>query len=308
MYRHIPVMLKEVLKVLEPKSGEIMIDGTLGGGGYTRALAEKVGPTGKVLGIDLDKLAIANAKKFIKEQDLHNIKLVQGNFGDLEAIVPAHFKKVDGIVLDLGLSSAQLDDPRRGFSFLRHAPVNMGFGDETKEDTSVILNKYRAEDLAKIIKEYGEEKFANSIAKKIIEARPIKDTAELLEAIGRGIPAAAKRQSKIHWATKTFQALRIATNRELESLEKFLPQAVKLLKPNGRLAIVSFHSLEDRIVKNYFRQEAKDCLCPPQLPICVCGHKAKIKIITKNALVASEAEVKDNPRARSAKLRAIQKI
>lgn len=293
---------------MEPKSGEIMIDGTLGGGGYTRALAEKVGPTGKVLGIDLDKLAIANAKKFIKEQDLHNIKLVQGNFGDLEEIVPAHFKKVDGIVLDLGLSSAQLDDPRRGFSFLRHAPVNMGFGDETKEDTSVILNKYRAEDLAKIIKEYGEEKFANSIAKKIIEARPIKDTAELLEAIGRGIPASAKRQTKIHWATKTFQALRIATNRELESLEKFLPQAVKLLKPNGRLAIVSFHSLEDLIVKNYFRQEAKDCLCPPQLPICVCGHKAKIKIITASPLVAGEAEVKDNPRARSAKLRAIQKI
>ncbi len=290
-----------------PKPGQKFIDGTLGGGGYTLELAKRVGDKGQVLAIDLDELAIANAKKLIKEQVLHNIKLVKGNFGQLADLVPTQFKKVDGIVLDLGLSSAQLDDPRRGFSFLREAPLNMAFGDEAKEKTEVIINRYRAEDLAAILKDYGEERFARSIAKQIIAARPIKTSQELLAAIGRGVPAAAKRQSKIHWATKTFQALRIATNDELGNLEKFLPQALKLLKPGGRLVIVSFHSLEDRIVKNFFRDEAKDCLCPPAVPVCICKHQAQVENLTAKPLVASALEIKSNPRARSAKLRAIIK-
>lgn len=308
MYKHIPVMLPEVMEVLRPQAGQIFIDGTLGGGGYARALAERVGETGKVVAIDLDPLAIANARQFIKEQGLKNIKLIPGNFGDLGSLLPAQFKKVDGIVLDLGLSSAQLDDPRRGFSFLRDAPLNMAFGAEAKEGTGVIVNKFRAEDLAKIIKDYGEERFARRIAQAIVAARPLNTTQALLQAISRGLPAAAKRTGKIHWATRTFQALRIATNQELDNLEKFLPQALQLLKPGGRLAIVSFHSLEDRMVKNFFRQEAKDCQCPPPLPICRCGHHAIVRLLSSKPQTADEAEIKNNPRSRSAKLRAVIKI
>jgi 16S rRNA (cytosine1402-N4)-methyltransferase len=307
-YQHTPVMLKEVMAILTPRAGQKFIDGTLGGGGYTLALAKRVGETGKILAIDWDELAIANAEKIIKQQGLNNIKLIQGNFGELEQLVPASFKNVDGIVLDLGLSSAQLDDPRRGFSFLRDAPLNMAFASEAKEKTEVIVNRYRAEDLAAILKNYGEERFARSIARQIIAARPIKTIVELLEAISRGLPAASKRNGNIHWATRTFQALRIATNDELANLQAVLPQALKLLKPGGRLAVISFHSLEDRIVKNFFRDEAKDCLCPPQVPICVCGHKRQLKILTVKPLTPRLEEIKDNPRSRSAKLRAAIKL
>jgi len=307
-YQHLPVMLAEVLKALKPQAGQKFIDCTLGGAGYTLVLAEKVGDEGEVLGIDLDSLAIKNAKKIIKQEGLKNIKLIEGNFSELATLIPKQFKKVDGIVLDLGLSSAQLDDPRRGFSFLKEAPLNMAFGDKIKEDTGVIINKYRAEDLTRIIKDYGEERFAKNIAQAIITARPIKTSAELLEAIDRGMPSANKRQSKIHWATRTFQALRIATNDELANLEKVLPQALNLLKTGGKLVVVSFHSLEDRIVKTFLKSEAKGCHCPPKLPICVCGHQPRLKILTPKPIIAGEDELKNNPRARSAKLRIAIKL
>ncbi len=308
MYHHVPVMLKEVMAILAPRAGQKFIDGTLGGGGYTFELAKRVGQTGKVLAIDLDELAIANAADIIKQTGLNNIKLIQGSFGELMDLVPAQFKNVDGIVLDLGLSSAQLDDPRRGFSFLREAPLNMAFGNQAKEKTEVIINRFRAEDLAAILKNYGEERFARSIARQIVAARPLATTSQLLEAIGRGLPAAAKRNGKIHWATRTFQALRIATNDELANLQAVLPQALRLLKPGGRLVVVSFHSLEDRIVKNFFRNEAKDCLCPPAVPVCICDHKRRLKILTAKPLTPGVPEIKNNPRARSAKLRAAEKL
>lgn len=308
MYQHTPVMLEEVMKMLSPQAGGIFIDGTLGGGGYTRELARRVGKDGKVLAVDLDETAIINAKKFIKQQSFKNICLIQGNFADLPALVPAQFKKVDGIVLDLGLSSAQLDDPRRGFSFLRDAPLDMAFGSGIKEDTGVIVNKFRAEDLSKIIRDYGEERWSARIAQAIIAARPLRTTGDLLQVIEKALPAAAKRDGKIHWATKTFQALRIATNQELANLEKALPACVRLLRPGGRLVVVSFHSLEDRIVKNYFRQEARDCHCPTDWPLCRCGHQAQLKILTGKPMVADAEEIKNNKRSRSAKLRAAVKI
>ncbi len=309
---------------MDPKPGQNIIDCTLGGGGYTVEIAERIGKKGKILAIDLDKMAINNLEFRIKNLEL-NIKSVCGNFKDLQKIVSNEFKekevKFRGIVFDLGLSSAQLQDKSRGFAFQMDAPLIMEFGiwnaESGMERTGDIVNKWRQEDLEKIIREYGEERFAGRIARGIVERRkqePIKTTGELVEAIGGVVPAAYKRNHhrggirKIHFATRTFQALRIATNRELENLEQALPQAVDLLAPGGRVAVVSFHSLEDRIVKRFFKKESKDCLCPPTLPICQCGHKARLKILTRKVIKPTEEEVENNPRARSAKLRVAEKV
>lgn len=323
-YKHIPVMLKEVLEYLEPSPGQNFIDCTLGGGGYTIAIAKKVGEKGTVLAIDLDKMAIKNLEFIIKNSEL-NIKSVRGNFKNLQKIVKNEFKgkevKFSGIVFDLGLSTAQLEDKSRGFSFQADTPLIMEFGigeaESGMERTEDIVNKWRQEDLERIIREYGEERFAGRIARGIVESRkqePIKTTGELVEAISRVVPAAYKHNRrrggtrKIHFATRTFQALRIATNMELENLEQVLPQAVDLLAPGGRVAVVSFHSLEDRIVKRFFKKESKDCLCPPTLPICQCGHKARLKILTRKVVKPTEEEIENNPRAGSAKLRIVEKI
>jgi len=306
-YRHIPVMLKEVLELAGVKKGNKVIDCTLGGAGYTLALAKAVGDKGQVLAIDLDELAITNAKKLIKEIGVKNIKLIQGNFSDLQELVPKEFAPVDVVVMDLGLSSAQLDDPRRGFSFQVDAPLDMSFGSHEKDSkTTVIVNRYRAEDLAKIIRDYGEERFAGRIAQAIVKARPIATTGQLAEVISDAVPASYRR-GHIHCATRTFQALRIATNDELKALEQVLPQAMKLLKPGGRLIAVSFHSLEDRIVKHWFREEAKTCHCDGNALMCACDRKPRAKLLTKKALIATPEEIKANPRSRSAKLRAIIK-
>lgn len=322
-YKHTPVMLKETMDFLNPKEGEYFIDCTLGGGGYTRELAQKAGEKGKILAIDLDEMAIKNLELRIKNLELRNdnIILVRDNFRNLSEIVKNNFEnkniKFDGIVFDLGLSSAQLDDRKRGFSFQHDAPLDMAFGrhrfntdsGQIYADTQIILNKWLREELEKIFKEYGEERFARNIAKKIIETRkikPIRTTGELVKIIEMAVPANYRRQ-KTHFATRTFQALRIATNKELENLAEALPQAIGLLKTGGRLAVVSYHSLEDRIVKNFFKKESKECLCPPEFPICQCEHEPALKILTKKAIKSSENEIKINPRARSAKLRVVIK-
>jgi 16S rRNA (cytosine1402-N4)-methyltransferase len=307
-YRHVPVMLKEVLELAGVKKGDKVIDCTLGGAGYTLALAKAVGDKGQVLAIDLDELAIANAKKLIKEIGAKNIKLIQGNFSDLQELVPEEFTPVDVVVMDLGLSSAQLDDPRRGFSFQTDAPLDMSFGPNEKDSkTTVIVNRYRAEDLTKIIRDYGEERFAGRIAQAIIKARPIATTGQLAEVISDAVPASYRR-GHIHCATRTFQAIRIATNDELKALENVLPQAMRLLKPGGRLVVVSFHSLEDRIVKHWFREESKTCHCDANALICTCDRAPRAELLTKKALIATPEEIKINPRSRSAKLRAIKKL
>jgi len=313
-YRHIPVMLKEVIDIFKPESGQKFIDCTLGGGGYTRAILERVGDSGKVLATDLDEMAIANAQLNFKTE-IKNKKLILAheNFKNLPSIIDKYFPadiKFDGIVLDLGLSSAQLEDRHRGFSFnIPLAPLGMNFGDSSGETAESIVNTLNTENLAKIFKDYGEEKFAYKIALAIVSERKlgrINTTGKLAEIISKSIPK--RWQTKIHPATKVFQALRIAVNQELENLQTVLPEAVSLLKIGGKLIVISYHSLEDRIVKQYFKQESRDCLCPPAMPTCQCGHKASLKILTHKILRPTEEEVLKNQRSRSAKLRAVEKI
>lgn len=312
-YEHTPVMLKEVMEILKPRPGQDFIDCTLGGGGYTLSIAKRILPGGNILSIDLDELSINNFKSKISNFKLTNIILAHENFKNLQAIVKKYFTadaKFDGIVFDLGLSSAQLQDRSRGFSFnLPAAPLAMNFGGSIKERAENIINNWRAQDLAKIFKDYGEEKAAYKIALAIVKERQAKriiTAGELVKIIAEAKPK--KFQSKIHPATKIFQALRIAVNQELENLRLALPQAVNLLKTGGKLIVISYHSLEDRMVKQYFKEESKDCLCPPVLPDCRCGHKASLKILAQPLLRPTGEEVLKNPRSRSAKLRAAGKI
>lgn len=314
-YIHIPVMLEEVMKFLKPKLGGNYIDCTLGGGGYTKAILDRLGDKGKVLAVDLDNLAIANAENSLKPFiENHRLYLVRGNFKNLQEIVKKYFVadiKFDGIVFDLGLSSAQLKDQSRGFSFnSAGSPLGMNFGEKNSPKAEEIINHWKEKDLIKIFKDYGEERFAHKIALAIVRRRQterISTVSQLVEIILGAMPK--KFQSgKIHPATKIFQALRLAVNQELENLSQALPQAVDLLKPGGKLAVISYHSLEDRIVKKYFKQESKDCLCPPKFPVCRCGHRANLKIITHGVLRPTGEEVLKNPRARSAKLRIVEKI
>ncbi len=301
-------MLNEALDFVRPKRGGRFIDCTLGGGGYTSALLKAVGPEGLVVAFDLDKTAIANFSR----QNFSNVHLINDSFANLVERVHGLFGAealFDGIVMDLGLSSAQMDDEKRGFSFRFDASLDMSFSGGS-EATKDIVNHYEEGRLTKIIKDYGEERFAKKIAQAIVSARKtgaIKNAKQLAEIISSAIPERF-RHGKIHPATKTFQALRIETNGELEALAKVLPAALSLLSPGGRMVVVSFHSLEDRLVKDFFRQESRDCLCPPQFPACRCGHSRSLKILTKKPLTPAEAELKDNPRSRSAKLRAAEKI
>lgn len=322
-YQHTPVMLKEVLEYLNPRKGQYFIDCTLGGGGYTIAIAEQVGSAGKVLAIDLDKMAIEHAQQQIKKQKLKNIILVHDNFKNLSKIFKTYnFRKqtagINGIVFDLGLSQAQLKDRGRGFSFQLDAPLNMAFsqtrdssaslGQEQKQTTEYILNNYTQKELEKIIKQYGEERFAKRIVRGITEYRrnqPIKTTGQLVEIIKNSVPR-QYLHSKIHPATRTFQALRIATNQELDNLREVLPQALNVLSRGGKIVAISYHSLEDRIVKQFFKTESKDCICPKNYPACRCQHKARLKILTKKVIRPTREEVLDNLSARSAKLRAAE--
>lgn len=303
-------MLAEVLEYLRPTRGGYFIDGTLGGGGYTSALSKEIGKSGKILAIDLDKDAVENARA----KNIKNLVIANDNFRNLSEIIKNEFEEdisFDGIVFDLGLSSYQLKDRARGFSFREvDQPLDMAFSQDEKYQTRDIVNKGSEEYLTKIILEYGEERYAKSIARRIVKARlekKIEKVGDLLDIIMRSFPR-KDLNKKIHPATKTFQALRIATNKELESLEEVLPQAIKNLKKGGRLAVISFHSLEDRIVKQYFKKESIDCHCPPKFPICSCGHKKSIKIITKKALMATDEEILKNPRSRSAKMRVVEKV
>ena len=287
-------MLNEILEYLKPKLGQKYIDCTLGGAGYTVAIAKKVGDSGQVIGIDLDELAIKHAQEIISEQKLKNIILINDNFKNLKKEITGKFsksEKFDGIVFDLGLSSAQLDDEARGFSFKGERPLDMSFGPVNEKSTEEIINHYSLLELTKIFQEYGEEKHAYQIAKAIIKARQektIKTTGDLVSIIEKTIPF--RYRSKIHPATRVFQALRMETNEELTSLLEVLPDALSLLKPKGRLVVVSFHSGEDRIVKRFFKGESS------------------VKILTKRPLIPSDSETEANPRARSAKLRVAEKI
>ncbi len=314
-YRHIPVLLREVIDSLELEKGDMVVDCTLGGAGYAQVLAEKVGPTGRIFAFDLDGLAIANAEQIKKEKGLDQLILIHDSFHNIQEALEGLGVRggLKAIVMDLGLSSAQLDDRRRGFSFQHDGPLDMSFGGSGEEfnQTSDIVNSWKEERLAAILRDYGEERHSRSIARAIVKARREKRLERILpflEIIRSAIPVAYANDKRIHFATRTFQALRIASNDELEGLRRTLPLALELLAPGGRLAVVSFHSLEDRIVKEFIRKESRNCLCPPELPVCRCGHEARLRPIVKKPIVASRQEEKSNPRSRSAKLRVAEKI
>jgi 16S rRNA (cytosine1402-N4)-methyltransferase len=304
---HVSVLKDEVVEWLNPQSGQNFIDCTFGRGGHTKEILKKIGDKGRVLAIDLDTEAVSSKVESLK------LKVVQGNFRDLKKIYQENFEglPVHGILLDLGVSSPQFDDGSRGFSFREDSMLDMNFDQNNEFKAVNIINEYSQAELEKIFKEYGEESFAKKIAQNIVEARKekkIESTGQLVEIIQKSIPYKFQRQSKIHPATKTFQALRIAVNDEMENLRLVLPQALEILAKGGRLAVISFHSLEDRIVKQFFVQESKACICPVEIPVCRCDKKASLIILTKKPITASEEELKKNPRSRSAKMRVIEKI
>lgn len=311
IYKHVPVLLDEVMEMLNPQPGQTYIDCTLGGASYTSALARAVGKKGRVFAIDADEMAIKNAESIIKDNNFQNVILVHNNFKNLAEIAEEYdLDEVDGIVFDLGLSSAQLDDKSRGFSFQGDRPLDMAFGAGEVIGTQKIINSFSLSQLTKIFRELGEYPQAYRLAKEIIAARKIKtieSTKELVDIILKITPARFLK-AKIHPATRVFQALRLATNDEFSSLREALEATIDILRIGGKLAVVSFHSGEDRIVKHFLKQESIDCLCPPQAPVCVCGHRARFKIIIKKPLMAGEKELTVNPRSRSAKLRGAEKI
>ena len=302
---HDPVLYHEIIQALQPKNKGYYVDCTLGAGGHALGILNASKPEGQLLGFDLDPQALALARETLAPHEQRTL-LVQRSYTKLsETLQENQWPLVNGIVLDLGASSMQFDTPERGFSFREDAPLDMRFGPEVTESAADIINTYSEAELAEIIFRYGEERASRRIAKAIIRDRPIRTTFELATLISTVIPRKGKR---VHPATRTFQALRIAVNDELGSIEKVLPQAVEALAPGGRLAVISFHSLEDRLVKRYFRYESKDCICPPRQPMCTCNHQAKIKEVARKPIRPSAEEVDRNPRARSAILRVVEKV
>jgi 16S rRNA (cytosine1402-N4)-methyltransferase len=325
---HIPVLLKEALKYLQPGAGGQYVDGTLGGGGHTEAILAQSAPDGRVLGIDTDAQALERVGKRLSSMvQQGRLALVRGNFAELARIVQdeADFvSSVDGILLDLGFSSYQMDDPQRGFSFSADGPLDMRLDQSQELSAAELVNNTSEEELANIFWKYGEERRSRQIAWRIIRERsrgPITSTAQLARLAAAGVPF---KPGMIHPATRVFQALRIAVNSELEQLEAVLPQMLDVLSAanskrytsssesglgtGGRMVVISFHSLEDRLVKVFMRREASDCICPPETPVCICDHKARLRILTPKPVTPGDEEIRANPRARSAKLRAAEII
>ncbi len=309
MYTHIPVLLNEVLSILEPEVNQNFVDATLGGAGYTTALLEETAPKGKVLAIDLDEVALENARKKLPKD---RVILVHGNFREIAHHLTSHdFTDVQGIVADIGLSSFQLDESGRGISFQKHELLDMRFDSSSKDpDARFILNQHSTAELAKIFSDYGEEKYSHKIADAIVRSRTeqtLKYTTDLNEIIQHSLPKPVQHRWQ-DTARRIYQALRISVNHELDNLERFLPEAFNILAPGGKLAVITFHSLEDRIVKQYFKSLSQGCICPKEFPVCVCGRSPQAEILTKKAILASEQELLENSRAKSAKLRAIKKL
>jgi len=302
---HIPVLVKETIEALAVQAGGRYIDCTLGAGGHARAILEQSLPGGQLLGIDADPEAIKIAKAGLEVYSGSTL-LVNENFVNLQAIcIKYDFSPVHGILFDLGLSSLQLNSTGRGFSFQHDAPLDMRLSPSQEVTAADIINISAEAELAHLIKTYGEEGYSHQIAHHIVQKRPIKTTLQLARTIELAIGG---RKGRIHPATRTFQALRIAVNHELEHLEAALKQAINLLGFDGRLVVISYHSLEDRIVKQFMHQESRDCICPPSTPTCVCQHTACLRLIAKKVITPSPMEVQLNPRSRSAKLRAAERI
>ncbi|MGC9357160.1 MAG: 16S rRNA (cytosine(1402)-N(4))-methyltransferase RsmH [Anaerolineae bacterium] len=304
---HIPVLLDEVLTGLEVHAGGLYVDGTVGGGGHAVAILGASAPTGRLLALDRDPTAVVRAESRVASFGQRAI-VVHASYERLEALAyELGFVPADGVLLDLGFSSFQVDDPQRGFAFRFEGPLDMRYNPAGDEPTAAqLVNELPESELAEIIWRYGEEQRSRRIARAIVEARPLYTTRDLAEVIE--VEVGRRRDEAIHPATRTFQALRIAVNRELEVLEATLPQAVSILRPGGRLSVIAFHSLEDRIVKHYFKEASQGCICPPESPICTCDHEPTVRLVTRKPITPTEAEIAANPRSRSAKLRIAERI
>lgn len=305
-------MLAEVLQYLDPKHGSTIVDCTLGGAGHAAKIAERILPGGWLVGLDVDDAALKAAKNALAPfgQQI-NISLVRASFDEIDRVLTElGTGLVDGFLYDLGISSYHVEDPSRGFSYQIDGPLDMRFDQRNPLTAEKVVNEYSEEDLERIIRVYGEEKFAGRIARFIVERRrskPIKTTFELVQIIKDAVPASARRRGR-HPAKRTFQALRIEVNKELEKIGRSLEQAINWLRPGGRIVVLAYHSLEDRIVKEKFKSWAKGCICPPKAPVCTCGQVPIAKILTKRGVKPDLKEVMENPRSRSATLRAVERV
>jgi 16S rRNA (cytosine1402-N4)-methyltransferase len=304
--RHEPVMLREVLAALDVRPGGRYVDCTLDGGGHAEAIMDVATPGGTLLGIDEDFDVMSMARERLSRFG-DNVAYVQGNFRNVDSICRERgFAPVNGILFDLGLSSHQLASDARGFSFRTESPLDMRFGPQVETTAAYWVNEVGEEELADLIWRFGEERQSRRIARAIVNGRPMRTTTDLAKAVEQAV--GRRPGSQIHPATKTFQALRIAVNQELASLAEALPRAHGLLGFGSRLVVISYHSLEDRIVKQFIARESRDCICPPSQPVCTCGHKATLRPITRGALMPSQEEIATNPRSRSARLRAAERL
>ena len=304
---HRPVLYQEIIHALRPRRDGLYMDATVGAGGHAWGLLQSSAPDGRLLGLDIDPQALDLARQRLEPFGERAI-LVRASYVSLGKLLDQMgWREVNGIVIDLGMSSMQVDTPERGFSFLVDAPLDMRFDPDNPVSAADLVNNLPESELADLIYRYGEEKRSRQVARAIVVARPLESTLELAKVVSKAVSSGKGRQD-IHPATRTFQALRIAVNHELEAVEAVLPQAVDALAAGGRLAVISFHSLEDRIVKHYFRQESRDCICPPRQPVCTCGHHASLREITRRPIMPGPAETESNPRARSARLRVAEKL
>ena len=308
-FHHVSVLLWECIDALNIKPDGIYVDGTLGGAGHSSQIAKRL-TTGRLIGIDRDQVALAAAGERLAPYQ-NNVTLVHSNFSEIKQVLQdLGIEGVDGILLDLGVSSPQLDDGERGFSYMADAPLDMRMNRSDSLSAYQVVNEWSYEELKRILYDYGEERYAPKIAAAICnrrETKPIETTLELVDIIRGAMPPAALRE-KQHPAKRSFQAIRIAVNDELGSVEKVMRDAIDCLNPGGRLAIITFHSLEDRIVKIGMQEAAKGCTCPPSFPVCVCGKKPRVQLITRKPIVSGDEELEMNPRARSAKLRVCEKL
>lgn len=304
---HRPVLYQEIIHALQPRRDGLYVDATVGAGGHAWGILRASTPSGRLLGLDVDPQALELAQLKLAEFG-ERVILVRASYTTLgEQLSALGWDAVDGALLDLGMSSMQVDTPERGFSFLAEAPLDMRFDPDSPLKATDLVNGLPESELADLLFKYGEERRSRQVARAILAARPLQTTVQLAQVVAKALRTGGGRRG-IHPATRTFQALRIAVNHELEAVEAVLPQAVAALAPGGRLAVISFHSLEDRIVKQFFRRESRDCICPPQQPVCTCGHKASVREVVRHPIVPQAAEVEANPRSRSARLRIVEKL
>jgi 16S rRNA (cytosine1402-N4)-methyltransferase len=309
---HLPVLVEEVMSTLAPAPGSLQIDATVGGGGHTERILEATDPDGRLLGLDADGAAIARVDRRLRPRFGNRLVLRQANFREVGSVAPAAgFDRVDGLLFDLGLSSFQLADTGRGFGIRAGGQLDMRFDTSRGVPAAELLATLDTDELTALFRRYGEEPQASRIARAIVEARrtaPISTAEDLATLVARVAPGNPRGRRRIHPATRVFQALRIAVNEELDALQEALASAVDLLRPGGRLVVLSYHSLEDRIVKRFFQSERRGCTCPPEVPICICGKNPRLRLVTRRSVTPTPAEITANPRARSARLRAAERL